>query len=146
MIEMISLPLVLARTLWHKHGYQIFGTQGNTICSSDFCFFLKYNLERSGKYRVLTAASGLDGIRLARQYKPDLIFLDIMMPGMDGGDVAYSLSEDELTKRIPIVFLTALVTKEEIGENGKYIAGREYIAKPVTTEFMVEKIEHYLAA
>jgi len=50
----------------------------------DFCFFVKLNLERTGKYQVFTATNGMEGIRLAKQLKPDLIFLDIVMPKMGG--------------------------------------------------------------
>lgn len=112
----------------------------------DFCFFVKLNLEKTGKYQVFTATKGIEGIRLARQFKPDLILLDIMMPEIDGGQVAEILLDDESTKMIPFAFVTAVVKKDELAKRGGQIAGRNFIAKPVTPEKLIEKIEQYLAA
>jgi len=112
----------------------------------DFCFFVKLNLEKMGNYKVFTATKGKDGIRLAKQHKPDLIFLDIMMPEMDGGQVAEELLEDESISEIPIIFLTAVIKNEEVVENEGQIGGRDFIAKPVTPQKIIEKIETYLAA
>lgn len=64
-------------------------------------------------FEVLPATEGLKAIELAKTARPDLILLDVMMPGMDGGAVAAELSEDERTRRIPIVFLTAAISEEE---------------------------------
>jgi two-component system, OmpR family, alkaline phosphatase synthesis response regulator PhoP len=111
----------------------------------DFCFFVKLNLEKMGNYKVFTASRGKEGIRLAKQHKPDLIFLDIMMPEMDGGQVAEILLEDDSTSEIPVIFLTAVIKQEEVLENEGQIGGRDFIAKPVTPERIIEKIETYLA-
>jgi CheY-like chemotaxis protein len=112
----------------------------------DFCFFVKLNLEKMGNYKVFTASRGKEGIRLAKQHKPDLIFLDIMMPEMDGGQVAEALLEDESTSEIPVIFLTAVIKHEEVLENEGQIGGRDFIAKPVTPQRIIEKIETYIAA
>ena len=112
----------------------------------DFCFFVKLNLQKTGKFQVFTATSGAEGVRLAKQLKPDLIFLDIIMPYVDGGRVAESLLEDELTREIPFVFLTAAVRQDEVERQGGRIGGRDYIAKPVTPEKLIKKIEQYLPA
>jgi CheY-like chemotaxis protein len=111
---------------------------------SDFCFFVKLNLEKTGNYTVFTAASGKEGIELAKQHKPDLIILDVMMPRMDGGRVAEILLEDESTSGIPIVFLTAAIREEEVSKNGGRIGGMDFVAKPVTPEELIERIELYL--
>ena len=68
-------------------------------------------------YKVITAESGLQAINLAKMEKPDLILLDILMPGMDGTQVAAVLQEDPTTQNIPVIFLTCLITKktQEIG-------------------------------
>jgi len=112
----------------------------------DFCFFVKLNLEKMRDYKVFTATSGREGIRLAKLHKPDLIFLDIMMPEMDGGQVAEALLEDESTSEIPVIFLTAVVKQEEVAEHGGQMGGRDFIAKPVTPEKLIEKIEQQFAA
>ncbi len=109
----------------------------------DFCFFVKLNLEKTRKYRVFTATRGIEGIRLAKQVKPDLIFLDIVMPKMDGGRVAEILLEDESTKTIPFVFVTAVIKKDDLPGYGGKIGGRDFIAKPVKPEKLIEKIEQY---
>ncbi|HOE17387.1 MAG TPA: response regulator [Syntrophorhabdaceae bacterium] len=109
----------------------------------DFCFFVKLNLERTGKYKIFTATDGMEGIRLARQLKPDLIFLDIVMPKMDGGRIAEILLEDESTKKIPFVFVTAVIRKGDLGGHGGKAGGRDFIAKPVKPETLIEKIEQY---
>ena len=109
----------------------------------DFCFFVKLNLERTGKYQVFTATNGTEGIRLAKQLKPDLIFLDIAMPKMDGGRVAEILLEDESTKTIPFVFVTAVIEKDDLAKRGGKIGGRDFISKPVKLEKLIEKIEQY---
>jgi len=111
----------------------------------DFCFFVKLNLERTGEYQVFTATDGIEGIRLAKQLKPDLIFLDIVMPKMDGGRVAEILLEDESTKNIPFVFVSAVVKKDELVKRGGEIGRRDFITKPVVSESLIEKIEQVLA-
>ncbi|MFH0827526.1 MAG: response regulator, partial [Candidatus Omnitrophota bacterium] len=64
----------------------------------DFCFFVKKNLENTGEFEVITAPEGKIGIDLAREEKPDAILLDIVMPKMDGTDVAEILVNDPKTK------------------------------------------------
>lgn len=100
----------------------------------DFCFFVKGNLERTGEFEVRYATCGSDGIGMARRERPDLILLDIVMPGMTGQEVAEVLLTTPETKDVPIIFLTAIVTKDEAGPGVlKRIGGRYFIAKPVST-------------
>ena len=111
----------------------------------DFCFFVKRNLEATGEFEVITANRGEEGIKLAREHKPDLILLDIVMPKMTGDDAATALISDPKTKNIPLVFLTAQVSKGEIGvESIKEIGGNLFIAKPVDTEKLVNAIKTVL--
>ncbi len=111
----------------------------------DFCFFVKGNLENTGEFDVLVTTSGKEGIKLACGEKPDLILLDINMPEMSGDEVAQILSDRYETKEIPVVFLTALVTKDEVGnESMLSIGNRNYIAKPVTTNELVTVIRGIL--
>ena len=97
----------------------------------DFCFFLKQNLEAIGSFEVFTSPDGEQGLELAKKIAPDLILLDIMMPGMDGSDVAAELKRDRRTENIPAIFLTAIVKEMEIKSSEGFIAGWHYIAKPV---------------
>ncbi len=105
-----------------------------------FTRMLKLNLEEIGAYEVRAENKGSQGLAAARQFKPDLIFLDIVMPDMNGGEVAFEIQNDGNTKNTPIVFLTAAAKKEDEG----MIAGRDFIAKPVTVEEVIDCIEKNL--
>ncbi|MEA1866597.1 MAG: response regulator [Thermodesulfobacteriota bacterium] len=111
----------------------------------DLCFFLKANLENTGEFDVITSNSGHKGIKLAQKEKPDLILLDILMPEISGDEVAEILLEDPATAKIPIIFLTAMVTKEDVGDlTLKKRGGRNFIAKPTTTDEIVGAIKKVL--
>jgi len=113
----------------------------------DFCFFVRQNLEQAGEFEVITANCGEEGINLAREQEPDLILLDIVMPKMMGDDVAAVLISDPKTKNIPLVFLTAQVTQDEIGvESIKEIGGHFFISKPVDNERLVSSIRMILGS
>jgi len=81
----------------------------------------------------------------AREFRPDLILLDVMMPNFDGGDVAAQIRTDPQLKEVPIVFLTALVTEKERARR-PVMGGYPFIAKPVTPEKLAENIEKFLRA
>ncbi|MFA5182081.1 MAG: response regulator [Syntrophales bacterium] len=106
-----------------------------------FSFFVKLNLETDPRFKVTTALRGDEGLKLAKAIKPDLILLDIMMPGMFGTEVAEKLLEDHRTKAIPIIFLTAALKKEEVDKTDGMVGGREFIAKPTTKEELISRIE-----
>ncbi len=111
----------------------------------DVCFFLKGNLELTGEFDVLTTTSGKEGIEFARGKKPDIILLDLNMPEMSGDEVAQILSDGSDTNTIPIVFITALITKGEVGDDSiTNIGGYNYVAKPVATEELVAVIRRIL--
>ncbi len=110
----------------------------------DLCRVVKLNLERTKQYEVFFATDGRSGIEIARNQRPDLILLDIRMPGMSGGEIAEELLDDPSTGTIPIIFLTALVKKDEVAKQSGYISGRPFIAKPVTTQDLIKRIEEEL--
>src|ERR1041385_1981538 len=83
-----------------------------------FTRLLKLNLEVGGAYRVRSENHAPHAVAAAKEFMPDLILLDVMMPEMDGGDVASALQADPELKHIPIVFLTAAVKKEEVNSRG----------------------------
>ena len=107
----------------------------------NFTHMIKLNLEETGNYEVLTENQGSCVLATARQFKPDMIFLDIIMPDMDGPELLSMLREDAQLKDIPVVFLTALITKDEITEDGSVIAGNAFLAKPVKTEQLIAAIK-----
>ncbi len=88
----------------------------------------RVNLEAEGM-QVLEAADGPSGLAKARAERPDLVLLDVMMPGLDGWAVAEQLLEDEETARIPIIFLTARAEFRDRAR-GLDIGGVDYITKP----------------
>ena len=106
-----------------------------------FTRMLKLNLQMSGAYEVREENRGRFGLDAARQFNPDLIFLDIVMPDMSGGEVVYQIEADRDVKNTPIVFLTAVAKKNE--DEG-IIGGRTIIAKPVTVEEVIDCIERTL--
>ena len=95
-------------------------------------------------YEVIEAADGETAVRLARETMPDLILMDVSIPGIDGWQATRMLKADERTERVPIVALTAhaLATDraraEEVGCDG-------YLAKPVEPRRVIEEIERVLA-
>jgi len=108
-----------------------------------FAHLVKLNLEATGNYEVKVENKGIRGYFSVVEFKPDLIFLDIIMPDMEGTTVASQIKADERVKDIPIVFMTATILKEEIPRDGK-IGGYYFISKPVTTEVLVSCIEKVL--
>jgi CheY-like chemotaxis protein len=110
----------------------------------DFCHFVKLNLEKTGKYEVSFSTDPVQGIEIAKSERPDLILLDLLMPNMHGSEVAQKLLNDQRTQNIPIIFLTALAQKSEIDSATGMIGGRRFIAKPVTPEELVARLEEVL--
>jgi len=88
----------------------------------------RVNLEAEGM-TVSEAADGRTGLERAREELPDVVLLDVMMPGLDGWKVAEKLLEDERTRGIPIVFLTARAEMRD-RERGIDLGGIEYVTKP----------------
>ena len=109
-----------------------------------FCTFVGLALEKTGRYKVASATGPLQGVAMAGALRPDLILLDIKMPQMDGPQLAELLLEDAKTKSIPIVFITGLVTNEETKHREMQVAGRTFIAKPVTRDELVQAVGRIL--
>jgi CheY-like chemotaxis protein len=105
----------------------------------DFLFFLKLNLEKTGKYQVYAYTDPFEALKNAEIIKPDLAVLDVMMPKMDGGELAWMLKNKEETKNTPVLFLTALLNRQE--ERSGINIRRQFIAKPITPEALMEKID-----
>lgn len=108
----------------------------------DIIELLKYNLEREG-YQVSTALNGRDAIKAAKTNRPDLIVLDIMMPGMDGVEVCNQLRQLPEFKHTLITFLTA--RSEDYSQIAGFEAGADdYITKPVRPKVFVTKVKALL--
>jgi two-component system, OmpR family, response regulator len=105
---------------------------------------IRLNLEALGTYEVRPENHAHAAVQTAREFRPDLIFLDIMMPELDGGEVAAQLQADPLLKDTPIVFLTALVSNAETRKREAHIGGMNYLAKPVDLAELTRFIEGHL--
>jgi CheY-like chemotaxis protein len=105
---------------------------------------LKRNLEATNRYEVRTENTSTSAVTAANEFLPDLILMDVMMPGMDGGDVAAKIKEDKRLSHIPIVFLSAIVKKEETQPTGSNIGGLTFLAKPVKLDDLITCIENHL--
>lgn len=95
-------------------------------------------------HRVLAAATGPDGLRLAREQRPDLILCDIMLPGMDGLEILAHLRADAATRAVPFIFLTAKGSAPDI-RAGMNLGADDYLPKPVSRSDLLSSITTRLA-
>ena len=105
---------------------------------------LKVNLEGAGAFEVRVETTASTAFSAAREFMPHLILLDVMMPGMDGGEVAAKIHGSRALKDVPIVFLTAAVQPQEIKSRGGVIGGYPYLAKPVELDTLLACIEKHI--
>jgi len=104
---------------------------------------IKILLEKTGNYFVLPENDPAKAHQTARDFRPDAILLDIVMPEIDGGEVAARLQNDPELCRTPVIFLTALVTEAE-AKSGLKIDGHSFLAKPINISELVGAIEQHL--
>ena len=106
---------------------------------------LKLNLEQTGDYAVATENVSRAALAAAEQFQPDLMLLDVMMPGMDGGSLATALKASPKLKGVPIVFVTAAVTREELRQRNGQVGGQPFLAKPVNLQEVLACVQQQLA-
>ncbi len=94
-------------------------------------------------FRILQARDGAEGIRLARENKPDLIISDIMMPGVDGYQLCRAIREDENLRHIPVIFLTAKAS-DEMKLEGLEIGADDYLAKPFNARELIARSKNLI--
>ena len=108
----------------------------------DILEFLSYNLKKAG-YNVYIANNGIDALKIAREVKPDLIVLDVMMPKMDGIQVCEEIRSDKLLQDIFVLFLTA--RSEEYSELAGFGVGADdYVTKPIKPKLLISRIQAIL--
>jgi CheY-like chemotaxis protein len=108
-----------------------------------FTNLLKLNLEETGNYEVRVENWAEDALNAAKEFKPDIILLDIIMPRMPGGNVAAMIKDNPEVRDTPIVFLTAAVRRHQVEENDGIICDFPCVAKPATVEMVIEAIEKH---
>jgi len=108
----------------------------------DILELLKYNLAKEG-YRVTAVTTGEEGLRLAHANTPDLILLDLMLPGVDGLEVCRSLKMDAKTRLAPIIMLTAKGEEADI-VTGLELGAEDYITKPFSTRVLLARVRTVL--
>jgi CheY-like chemotaxis protein len=108
-----------------------------------FTNIVKLTLEGRKNYEVCVENDSRQAISTARKFWPDIIILDVVMPVLDGGEVYTQFMADPILKRIPIIFLTAIVRQKEVDERQGMIGGSFYIAKPVNADGLVSAIEEH---
>ena len=96
-------------------------------------------------YEVVLAQDGEHGVEMARKHLPDLIIMDVMMPRMDGAEAVKIIQEDAVTRHIPIIFLTSIITKEEESQQAFGIqldtSKHRFMAKPFETPRLLAEIK-----
>ncbi len=108
----------------------------------DLVDLLSFNLERAG-YRVESALTGEDGLQTARRLHPDLVLLDLMLPGMDGLEVCRSLRQSAELRDTPVIMLTARGEEQDI-VRGLELGADDYITKPFSTPVVLARIKAVL--
>jgi CheY-like chemotaxis protein len=113
---------------------------------SDFTALFKENLEESGNYEVEVVNKPKKAVEAAEKFLPDLIFVDVVMPGMDGGDVVTALRENFRFARTPILMLTALVEEDPSKPTGESErGGLTFVSKTTRLDKILAIIERSLA-
>ena len=104
---------------------------------------MEYILRHEG-YEVLSARDGLEGVKRARTETPDLIILDVMLPGLDGYEVCQLLREKAETSGLPILMISGKVHRDD-REIGLGVGASDYLEKPVSPSTIVARVETLLA-
>lgn len=106
---------------------------------------IKLYLEQTNDYVVREVNDATAALAAAQEFQPHLILLDVMMPGLDGGDLAVRFQGNPKLKAVPIVFLTAAVTKGEVEASGGQRGGFTFLAKPVVLPELLALLKQQLS-
>ncbi len=110
--------------------------------NADFRMLVKARLEMNG-YEVITTQNGLEGLSATRKNKPDLILLDLMLPGMDGHRICRMIKFDQKLKDIPVIILTSRDTVED-AELARKFRADAYIIKTAKSEIILSAVKRLL--
>jgi DNA-binding response OmpR family regulator len=105
---------------------------------------LKLFLERTNDYVVREENNANAALSAAETFQPNLILLDVMMPRVDGGELAARFNGNAKLKSVPIVFVTAAITKQEVKAAGGMVGGRHFLAKPIVLTEVLACLKQHL--
>lgn len=105
---------------------------------------LALGLEKTGAFQVKVENVATHALSCAREFRPAMILLDVCMPEVDGGDVAFQIHNDVSLRSTPIVFLTSLVSGREANVDSVLRGGYEFLSKPASLAKVVECIDRHL--
>lgn len=109
------------------------------------CRLVKTLIEQHwSSFEVSTCTESIQAIEMIRAVRPEVILLDIQMPGIPGGDIAQRLSEDSKLKKIPIIFLTGMLTHDEARSRANTACGEHFLAKPIIASELIATVEKYM--
>lgn len=107
---------------------------------------LALGLEKTGSFNVTVENQAMRALGCVREFRPDVILLDVCMPGADGGDVAFQIHGDAEFKSTPIIFLTSLVSGKDANSSTVLRGGYEFLPKPASITKVVECIHRHLGS
>lgn len=110
-----------------------------------FTEMVKLNLEATGYYEVVIENKSAKAVHTIRQWVPDLVLLDVIMPEFEGPDVLNEIRSHADIRNIPVIFLTATVTPDEVREQSGKIGGHVFLAKPTNLVDLIKCIEREIA-
>jgi DNA-binding response OmpR family regulator len=105
---------------------------------------LKQQLEQSRQFEVREENDPRNAVVAAEEFQPDLILLDLVMPTMDGRHLAACIGASPKLKAVPILFLTARITKEEVDAVGGRVGGFPFLAKPVAVSELIACVHRHV--
>ena len=104
---------------------------------------LGLGLEKTGAFEVKVENSATQAFGRVREFRPNVILLDVCMPGADGGDVAFQIHDDPSLRSIPIIFLTSLISGHETSK-AVLRGGYEFLSKPASLGKVIESIDRHV--
>ncbi|MGE5639278.1 MAG: two-component system response regulator [Clostridia bacterium] len=120
-------------------------TQAKVLLVDDDEAVLDFMKAKLGtKYQLVATTSASSVLALAREHRPDVIVCDVDMPGMDGGDVSAALYGDDGMRDIPLIFLTGLLSAQELQQKGGQLGGRPALSKNAPVGDLIERIDSLL--
>ncbi len=110
----------------------------------DMVTLLQLTLENEGRYELLTAREGLEALALVRRERPDVVFLDVSMPNLDGFQVCQAIKADSTTAHAKVVVLTAMA-QERDRKRAEEIGADDFSTKPFSPTALLDKLEELLS-